>query len=177
MADAQKKKQRSRQSAGDMVRSLGLVLIIVVVVFFFAQPPHSDAKKIRVVDPTSDIQAFAAAAPAGAVLHTMPPGWRSTVSTFDPDTGILRIGWVTPRGEYAEYAGASRGAPSFAGDYTDHAPSTGTVDIGGASWQEFRQDKAISLVRSFGGVTVVLGTLRDTASLDELRVLALRLCA
>lgn len=175
MATAKKKEKRSRQSAGDMVRSLGLVLLLVGVVFFFAQPPHSDAKKIRVVDPTSDVKAFADAAPDGALPRTMPAGWRATVSSFDPDTQQLRIGWVTPAGSYAEYAAAVHAAPVFVGDITDRASRAGTVDIGGTSWQEYRKDKAISLVRDFGTSTVVLGTVRDTASLDELRVLALGL--
>jgi len=174
---ADKKEKRSRQSAGDMVRSLGLVLLLVGFVFFFAQPPHSDAKKIRVVDPSSDVQAFASAAPAGAVPHAMPAGWRATVSSFDPDTQQLRIGWVTPGGNYAEYAAAVHAEPVFVSDVTGQASRTGAVDIGGASWQEYRKDKAISLVREFGSSTVVLGTLRDTASLDELRVLALRLAS
>lgn len=156
-----------------MVRSLGLVLAIVFFVWFFARPPHSDEHKIRVVDPTDDVQAFASAAPAGAVPRTMPPGWRSTVSDYEDD--VLRIGWVTPKGEYAEYAAATQPGSSFLSDITDRAPRTGTVDIGGVTWEEYRQDKAISLVRRYGTTTVVLGTLRDTASLDELRVLARRL--
>ena len=169
------KEKRSRQSAADMVRSLGLVLAMVAVVFFFAQPPSSDAKRIRVVDPASDVQAFSADAPGGAVPRTMPAGWRSTVSTFNPDTGQLRIGWVTPKGAYAEYAATAHPAEGFLTDLTDHATLVGPVDVGGVSWQEYRQAKGFSLVRSYGAATVVLGTLRDTASLDELRVLALRL--
>jgi hypothetical protein len=160
-----------------MVRSLGLVMAIVGVVFFLAQPPHSDAKKIRVVDPASDVQAFAAAAPAGAVPRTMPAGWRSTVSTFDPDTGVLRIGWVTPQGHYAEYAAASRPDPRFVPDLTDHVPPAGAIDVGETRWQSYRQAGGYSLVRSYGPTAVVLGTLRDTASLDELRLLAARLGA
>jgi len=169
------KEQRSRQSAADMVRSLGLVLIVVLVVFFFAQPPRSDAKKIRVVDPTSDVQAFAAAAPGVGVPRSAPAGWRANVTTYDPDTGVLRVGWVTAKGTYAEYAAATHPAESFVGDLTDRAPRAGTVDIGGVTWQEYHQAKGLSLVRSVGTVTVVLGTLRDTASLDDLRALALRL--
>ena len=166
------KEKRSRQSAADMVRSLGLVLGIVVVVFFLAQPPHSDAKKIRVVDPTSDVQAFTAAPPAAAVPHTLPRGWRSTVTTYDPDLGVLRVGWVTPKGQYAEYAATAKPSSTFLPDITDRAETAGTVEIGGVTWQSYRQDKGLSLVRTYGSSTVVLGTLRDTASIEELRVLA-----
>lgn len=171
------KKERGRQSTGDMVRSLGLVLAIVLVVFYLAQPPHSDAKKLRAVDPSSDVQAFAAAAPGAAVPRAVPPGWRSNVSTYDPDTKQLRVGYVTPKGEYVEYAGAVETPAAFVSDITGQAPAAGTVDVDGVTWQEYRQDKAISLVRSYGTTTIVLGTLRDTAPLDELRLLASRLTA
>src|SRR5947209_269901 len=114
------KRERGRESAGDMVRSLGLVLLIVGFVFFFAQPPHSDAKKIRVVDPTEDIAAFSSSVPAGAVPKTMPTGWLSTVSDFEDD--VLRVGWNTPHKQYAEYAATGRPSASFVADLTDHAP-------------------------------------------------------
>jgi hypothetical protein len=158
-----------------MVRSLALVLGIVAVVFFLAQAPKGDKKELRVVDPTSDVQAFNDNAPAGAVPRGMPPDWKSTVSSYDRDSGLLRIGWVTPKGEYAEYAAQPSPGGSFLPDITDHAERVGTVDIGGAVWEEYRKDKAISLVRSFGTTVVVLGTERDTAAIDELRVLAGRL--
>lgn len=169
------KRERGRESAGDMVRSLGLVLLIVFAVYFFARPPASDEKAIRVVDPTGAVQAFAAAAPGTAVPRGMPAGWRATVAEYDARGGLLRVGWVTPKGEYAEYAAAAKPTETFLVDITASAPRTGTVDIDGSSWTQYRQDKAISLVRSFGATTVVLGTLRGTAGLDELRVLAGRL--
>ena len=100
------KRKRGRESVRDMVRSLGLVLLIVVAVFFFARAPHSDEKKIRVVDPTSDVQAFSVAVPGGAVPRTMPTGWKPTVTQYDRDKRVLRVGWNTPAGNYAEYAAA-----------------------------------------------------------------------
>lgn len=169
------KGRRGRESAGDMVRSLGLVLAIVGFLFFLAQPPHSDAKKLRVVDASQDITAFAAAAPGAAVPHGLPAGWRSTVSIFDSEAGTLRVGWVTATGEYAEYAAAAHPSATFVSDLTGQAPRRAVVDIAGASWTEYRLDAATSLVRNYGATTVVLGTLRDTASLPELRVLAARL--
>ena len=160
-----------------MIRSLTLVLGIVVVVFFLAQAPKSDKKALRVVDPASDVQAFSAAAPGGAVPKAMPTGWKATVSSYEQDTGLLRIGWVTPKNHYAEYAAQTEGSGSFVSDITGKATQAGSVDVDGVAWTEYRKDKAISLVRRYGSTVVVLGTLRDTASLDELRVLAGRLSA
>jgi hypothetical protein len=158
-----------------MVRSLGVVLAIVLFVWFFARPPHSDEKKIRVVDPTSDVQAFSSAVAGGAVPRAMPAGWQTTVSRYDPESGLLRIGWVTPAGHYAEYAAAPHPAAGFLADITGEAPKVDAVDIDGTDWTQYRKDEVISLVHSYGTTTVVLGTVRDTATLDELRVLARRL--
>jgi hypothetical protein len=171
------KRKRGRESAADMVRSLGLVLLVVLAVWFLARPPHSDEQKIRVVDPTSDVQAFTGAVPGGAVPRTMPEGWQTTVSRYDPETQLLRLGWVTPAGHYAEYAAAPRPTRSFLADITGAAPEVGTVNIDGTSWTQYRKDDVISLVHVFGTTTVVLGTVRDTATLDELRVLAGRLAS
>lgn len=160
-----------------MVRSLGLVLLIVVGVWFFARPPHSDEKKIRVVDPTADVQAFSAATPGGAVPRAMPSGWKVTVSKYDEIAGVLRVGWVTPAGHYAEYAATAHPTDRFLADITGEAPKAAAVDIGGTDWTQYRKDDAISLVHLYGATTVVLGTLRDTATLAELRVLAGRLAS
>src|SRR4051794_31330531 len=133
------KRERGRESAADMVRSLGLVLLIVGFVFFFARPPHSDAKRIRVVDPASDVAAFASSAPAGVAPKTMPAGWLSTVSDYED--GILRVGWNTPNKQYAEYAASTQPSVTFVADFTDHASRVGTVDVYGVTWQEYRKDK------------------------------------
>ena len=158
-----------------MIRSLALVLGIVGVVFLLARAPHGDEKELRVVDPTSDVQAFNDNAPAGAVPRDMPADWKATVSTYERDTGLLRIGWVTPRGEYAEYAAQPSPDGKFLPDITGHAQRVGTVNVDGVVWEEYRKDDAVSLVRKYGTTTVVVGTMRDTASLDELYVLAGRL--
>jgi hypothetical protein len=169
------KRKRGRESVMDMVRSLGVVMLIVGALFLFARAPHSDEKKIRVVDPTADVQAFSVTVPGGAVPRTMPADWKCTVTQYDRDKSVLRVGWNTPAGNYAEYAAAPHAPPAFLRDYTDDAPQAGTLDIGGTSWSEHRRGRAISLVHVYGTTTVVLGTLRDTATLDELRVLAGRL--
>ena len=170
-------RKRGREAAGDMVRSLGIVLVIVLFVWFFARPPASDEKEVRVVDPTSDVQSFAAAVPGSPVPRSMPAGWRSTVSRYEPGAALLRVGWLTPAGHYAEYAATPRPTARFLADITGDAPAAEAVDIGGTSWQQYRKDSVISLVHVFGTTTVVLGTVRDTATLDELRVLAGRLSA
>jgi hypothetical protein len=154
-----------------MIRSLGLVLAIVVVVFFLARPPTSDSAPIRPVDPAGDVTAFTEVA-RGVPVPGPITGWRSTVSDYDSEQRILRVGWVTPAGTYAEYAASAAPAPLFVRDLTGSAPPGQTVSAGGVEWTSYRSDDGVSLVRRVGTSTIVLGTLRDTASLDDLRLLA-----
>ncbi|MCA1710407.1 MAG: DUF4245 domain-containing protein [Actinobacteria bacterium] len=165
------KRQRGRESAGDMVRSLGLVLAMVVVVFLLAQPPGSDKKQLRVVDASGDVQAFSQVAPDVPVPRTLP-GWRSNVSEYDREGNVLRVGYVTAKGGYAEYDATTAPTPAYLRDLVGDVPQDGTVDIGGVTWRQYRTGGAISLARDVGGALVVLGSKRDSASLDELRVLA-----
>jgi len=167
------KKKRGRETAGDMVRSLGLVLAGVVVVFFFAQPPDSDIERLRPVDAAGDISAFRADAPAAAVPEGLPERWVSTVSLLTGEPRALRIGYNTPTGAYAEYAASTAPAAGLVEDLTGRGERLDPVDVGGASWEQYRDsDGSLSLVRAYGPVTVVVGTLRATAPLSELRVLA-----
>ena len=169
----ERKKKRGRETAGDMVRSLGLVMAGVVVVFFFAQPPDSDTERIRPVDAAGDIRAFRADAPAAAAPGGLPDRWVSTVSSLTGEPRALRIGYNTPTGAYAEYAASSAPSAQVVEDLTGRGERLDPVDVGGATWEQYRDgDGSLSLVRAYGAVTVVVGTLRATAPLSELRVLA-----
>ena len=164
------KKQRGRESAGDMLRSLGLVMIIVVALWFFAQPPKSDAQKVRPVDPTQQVLDFTRTASGAPVPHT-PPGFTSNVAVVDPDG--LRIGYVTAAKQYAEIAETTGPSTAFVARQSAKGAVVGTVDVAGAPWQQLRSaDGLVSLSKVFGRVTVVVGGLRASASLPELQILA-----
>lgn len=169
-AEVSGKKKRGRESAGDMVRSLGLVLVIVVVVFFLAQPPESDERAVRVVDPTGDVRSFAQTHPGVPVPTVTPTGWRATVTDSGRDQ--LRVGWVTPAGTYVEYAASTAPPEEFVRDLTGAAPQVGRVDVAGTAWAEHSEGSSTSLVLSAGGATVIVGTLRANASVADLRLLA-----
>ena len=169
----ERKKKRGRETAGDMVRSLGLVMAGVVVVFFFAQPPDSDTERIRPVDAAGDIRAFRADAPAAAAPGGLPDRWVSTVSSLTGEPPALRIGYNTPTGAYAEYAASTAPSAQVVEDLAGGGERLDPVDVDGATWEQYRDgDGSLSLVRAYGAVTVVVGTLRATAPLSELRVLA-----
>ena len=164
-------RKRGRESAGDMLRSLGVVLVLVVLMWFFAQPPDSDEQRVRVVDPSPDIAAFTADVPTAPVPEGLPESWRPTSSTYTPDA--LRIGYVTPEDEYAEYSASTAPAGEFVRDATGRrATRLGPREIAGQTWQQYRDpDGSLSLVRSYGPVNVVVGTQRASSTLAELEVL------
>lgn len=168
-----RKRKRGRETAGDMVRSLGVVMVLVLVVFWLAQPPDSDKAAIRVIDPAGEIRSFTAVVATAPVPGTLPAAWRPTVARFDAQPDRLRIGYNTPGNQYAEYFASTGRAAEFLVEATGQGVASGTVDIAGSTWQQVRDDDgSLSIYRTAGGLTVVLGSLRSTASLDELRVLA-----
>lgn len=167
------KKKRGRETAADMVRSLGLVVLVIIPVWFFAKAPPGDEAAIRVVDPTGPISAFATDVPQAPVPQGLPERWRATSATYSGANRTLRVGYVTPEEQYAEYT-ASTGSRQ---DFVEAAVGEGAepaepVLVDGVEWeQRVEADGSRSFFSSYGPVTVVVGTTRATASLEELRVL------
>ena len=167
------KQKRGRETAGDMLRSLAVVMVLVVALWFFAQPPDSDEAAIRVVDPTAELDAFGAAVPAAPTLGPLPEGWLPTSSRLGRSPDSLNVGHVTPSVQYAEFAATTAPRADALAELVGSASAAGTVEVEGQTWERYDEaDGSTSLVRSFGPVTVVVGTLRATASDEELLLLA-----
>ena len=103
----------------------------------------------------------------------LPSGWRATVSAYESEPNRLRIGYLTADNHYAEYAAVTGPAASYVADLTDRGAPVRTVEISGQPW-ELLQDSSgrQSLIRVEGPLTVIVGTLRNNATLDELTALA-----
>ena len=152
-----------------MIRSLGLVMLLVVTLWFLAQPPDSDEQAIRVVDPGPDVVALQRAVPGVPVPQGLPPQWRPTSSTLEPSG--LRVGYVTPDDQYAEYATSNR--PGFLEEITGRGREVGTQRVGDVIWRQYVDaEQHTSLVREVAGQTVVVGGLRESTSVEEILTLA-----
>ncbi len=165
--------KRGRETAADMVRSLGLVLAGVLAIWYLAQPPDSDSQELRVVSPDADVAAFTADEPQAAVPGELPERWRPTSTQLTDEPRRLRIGYVTPSDQYAEYAASTAPRADAVAELTGRRERLEPVTVDGVEWEQYRdRDGSLSLVRAYGPVTVVIGTLRSTAPLAELEVLA-----
>lgn len=166
-------KKRGRESAADMVRSLGIVMVLVLLAFWLAQPPESDKKEVRPIDPATEIASFVRAVPSAVVPGTLPAEWQPTVAAYDSAPDRLRVGYYTPRKQYAEYHASAGDREDFLLDAAGRTSERGTVVVAGTTWQQVEtEDRVLSLVRTAGSLTVVVGGIRSTTDLDELRVLA-----
>lgn len=153
-----------------MVRSLGIVLAGVILLWFFARVPQAEMA-IRAVDTSPPISGFLAAAPGAPVPTDVPGGYTPTSATGE--AGTLRIGYVTPEGEYAEYAASTAPRDMFLDDITGSGAPVGEVEVAGSTWEQWAgRDDTTSLVRQVGETTVVIGGERETATFGEVRDLA-----
>jgi hypothetical protein len=172
------KRKRGFETALDMVRSLALVLIPVLIVWFFARPPSVTESEIRTVDPSPELAYLSEQVPRAPVPVALSDEWRPTSSTLDQAPLRLRVGYVTPGDRYAEYAASTGPVADYVEQLTGSAPYVGEVRAGGQTWRQHRDsDGSLSLVRTEDGLTVVLGSTRASATLDELRELAESLAA
>lgn len=160
------KKKRGRESARDMLLSLGVVFLLVVPLWFFGQASPKDSKAIRPVDASGALHDFAT--DTHGPVPTTPRGWITNVQAYGG--GVVRVGYVLGK-RYAEFSGAI--GTTFLADATGNAKKVSTVDVKGVPWDIYESaDAHESLVRSFGKVTVLVGGIRETATQAELEVLA-----
>lgn len=157
-----------------MLRSLGVVLLGAMALWFFGQAAPGDAKTVRVVSSRDDVAAWRSAVPA-APLPTAPAGWQQTVSQFTGQPAALRLGWLTPDRRYVEFSASTAPAARFlaATAGTPQGPVPVSGPAGPMAWQRYVDGNgSVSLVRTAGGVTVVVGTARGSAPEPVLVALA-----
>ena len=160
------KKARGRETALDMIRTLAVVFALVLPLWFFGQASPSDSKKIRPIDPSSTYHAYRAE--TGGPVPSALAGWTPNVQGYDGE--VARVGFVRAK-HYVEWQGSIGSAWVY--DATGKGTRTGTVTVAGAEWQRWEDGSGhVSLVRSFGRATSLVGGVREVATLEELTALA-----
>lgn len=159
-------RSQTRKTAGDMVRSLAVVMVLVgiLVVFNVAEQPDP---VVRDIDYTGAVELARQQAPYDVLApDPLPDGWRATSARTRPDgDGVTwHLGLVTAR---ESYAGLEQSDTSdrrgFVDRFTSGATAAGTVDIGGRTWRRLEggEPERRGLVSTDDGVvTVVAGGAR-----------------
>lgn len=162
-----------RQTIGDMVRSMLVVLAFVVVLLIVTHRGQPEA--VKVVDTTpavvlaTDQATFPLDVPTG-----LGPGWRPTSARWEPTAKsapdpVLHIGYVTPADQYAQVSQSSNSSAPYTAEQTDDGVSVGTQAVEDVTWERWEHGDRHSLVLVADGTTTIVS---GTASWDELITLA-----
>ncbi|MCW2538481.1 MAG: hypothetical protein JWN95_206 [Frankiales bacterium] len=165
-------RQRLRSPA-NLWRALIVLLIVVGAAVVLVWPRGSTNDGINVIDVTAPIESarqqagFPVVAPVG-----LPSGWRPTSTDFTPagpsSPASFRIGYVSPRNQYAEFLESNDAADAVSAQYGPLSVD-GNVSVDGSSWSGFRTDSGRQLIRhQVGTVTVIVTGSADTAELVQL---------
>jgi hypothetical protein len=167
------KRARGRESVGDMVRSMSLVLVVVAVVFLLTlrDEPHQAVQRVDFTEQLQQARQFApydVLAPVG-----LGEAWKATSVRNDNEGGALtwHIGFVTPDARYAAVEQSDGAATPFLDEFVDGATRSGDVTVSGAVWQRLEggtPELRGLVLRGSGVTTLVTGS----ASFAELRALA-----
>ena len=88
------KRLRGFETLGDMVRSLGLVLVVVAVILLLDLRPKPD--EVKPVDPGPSLAQARQAAPYDVYApDPAPGGWAPTVARFEPAPPANRGRWAS----------------------------------------------------------------------------------
>jgi hypothetical protein len=167
------KRARGRESVGDMVRSLSLVLVVVAVVILLTlrDEPHQTVHR---VDFSTQLQEARQVTPYDVLAPVgLDAGWKATSVRNDTEGTALtwHIGFVTPDERYAAVEQSDGPSAAFLDDFVDGATRSGNMTVSGVAWQRLEGGKPElrALVRRGSGVTTVV---TGSASFAELRQLA-----
>jgi hypothetical protein len=169
--------KRGSETALDMVRSLGLIVVIVAVTLIFVpgliHPGSSE--RAKPIDYSDFVSGFHQVTGRTALTPgSLPAGWAANAGDLTGPAAAehLHIGFAVPGSEYAgleeSVAPAATFARSVLGD--SGAIPIGPVTVGGASWAVSTSSRGeYSLRRTVRGVTVIV---TGSASAQQLQTLA-----
>lgn len=147
-----------RQTVGDMIRSMVVVLAVVAAILLVTWRPKPDP--VRVVDITPVLVAAQSAAqfsvevPALADLRLTSARWEPTPAS--DSVPVWHLGYVTPEEEYLQVSQAAVSGEDFISEQTAQGKPGELVTIDGVEWRVFTAPERMSVVRTEDGVTTVV---------------------
>lgn len=162
-----------RQTVGDMVRSLLVVLAFVAVLLIVTHRGQPEAVKAVDAAPIVAVAAMQAPFPVLAPIM-LPEEWRPTSARWEPteksgEDPVLHIGYVTPTDKYAQISQSSNSSKAYLSEQTANGLLVGTETIAAIDWERWERGDRRSLVRVADGATTIVS---GTATWDELVALA-----
>lgn len=170
------KPKRGSETALDMVRSLGLIIVLVAATLIFVPGLLHPSKSQRAVavDYSDEVVGFHDVTGKNALTPSVPSGWRANAATLTGPAAAehLHIGFAVPGTEYAGLE-ESVAAPATFAHSTLGASGAIPVDhvtLDGAQWLVSNSSRGeYSLRRTVGGVTVIV---TGSATAEQLQTLA-----
>lgn len=163
---------RMRQTVGDMLRSMAVVLALVALIVLVSWRPSPEAVKVVDVAPVvalAGMQAtFAVRAPAG-----LAQDWRPTSARWEPtprsgSDPVLHIGYVTPTDQYAQVSQSTSASAPYVAEQTDDGLPAGQSVIAGTTWHRLEGTDRRSLVLAGDGMLTVVSGGADWEELETL---------
>jgi hypothetical protein len=154
-------------------RALIPLLVIVGLLVIFTWPKGQVSDGVHMVDTSGPIATarqqagFAMLAPAG-----LSSDWRATSTELVPagpgGAGTFRIGYVSPKGQYAEFLEGNDAPDAVSAQYGPLSVD-GTTTIAGAVWQQYETENSRRLFRrTVGKVTVIVTGSASQTELEQL---------
>ncbi|MBF5080434.1 DUF4245 family protein [Quadrisphaera sp. INWT6] len=138
-----RKRPRGFETAGDMVRSVVVVMGLVLVIYFLGVRPQVEQR------PPVDVAGVTEQARQGGVAvaePVLPEGWAPSNARFGPDAeeGLptLHLGYLDPQGQYGGISATPATTPTWVqGVAGEPAVEDGTRDLAGRTWQVWTNDQ------------------------------------
>ncbi|MDV6011534.1 DUF4245 domain-containing protein [Haloechinothrix sp. LS1_15] len=145
--------KRLGQGVRDLVLSLAILLGIIAVISmiigsceFSPGGPSVDPDAAPEVDAGQELQRMATRVDFPVRSPELGQDWQATsansAAAVNPEADtIVRVGWLTPGGEYIRLSQSPAPAPYVVADETERSPgaleATGEVTVGDHEWQEY----------------------------------------
>ena len=166
------KKPRGRETAWDMVLSMGAVIVTVGVIMLLAWRPQEEVKQLVDYE-TAVASAVIAQTWPISIPETLPTGYQASSARLEPESygelGDIRwiLGFQTSAGEYVSLWQSDGPINRVVPAATNSAPCEAKETINGETWQKCEIDKPLTraFVKTEGEVTSIVS---GTAKWDEL---------